>query len=195
MSNLQVGVLAMQGAFREHKQAFSRLGAQVQEVRLPEHLRGLAGVIIPGGESTTMAKLIKHYGFDQALPDFYARGGAIWGTCAGAITIARDIVGYPEQFRLNLLDISVARNAYGRQVSSFETDVAMQPFTDPFRAIFIRAPRIEAVGEGATVLAEHAGYPIMVAAERLLATVFHPELTGDDRIHSYFLEHSITAQS
>lgn len=201
MSDAKVGVLALQGAFREHRHALERQGADVQEVRLPEQLEGLAGLIIPGGESTTMAKLIRNYGFDEALPAFYHTGAAIWGTCAGAITIAREIVGYPEQLHLNLVDMAVDRNAYGRQVASFEVDVLLEKAfnaglsTDssmsdeqPFHTIFIRAPRIASVGKDVTVLAEHAGDPIMVAQGRVMATVFHPELADDDRIHQYFLE-------
>lgn len=184
----KVGVLALQGAFREHKQALERLGAKVVEVRLPAQLEGLAGLVIPGGESTTMAKLMLAYGFDVVLPDYYAAGGAIWGTCAGAIAIATEIVGHPEQPRLALLGISVDRNAYGRQVASFEVEVPVKGLKVPFNTVFIRAPRITSVAPDIEVLAEYAGDPIMVAKDRLMATVFHPELAGDDRIHQYFLE-------
>ena len=186
-----VGVLALQGAFREHKRAFERLGAEVREVRLPSHLAGLSGVVIPGGESTTIAKLMRAYGLEDALTDFYSRGGAIWGTCAGAIAIATDIVGHPEQPRLNLLEMSVARNAYGRQVASFEADVTVTPFDTPFHTIFIRAPRIVSVGEEVEVLARFGDDPIMVSKGRLMATVFHPELSSDDRVHAHFLEHIV----
>ena len=183
-----MGVLALQGAFREHKEAFGRLGADVTEVRLPEHLTGLDGVVIPGGESTTMAKLMQLYGLDAALTDFYRNGGAVWGTCAGAIAVASELAGRPEQPRLGLLGLTVARNDYGRQVASFETDLSVEDFATPFRAVFIRAPRITHVGEGVRVLARLDGDPVMVAEGRLLATVFHPELSGDDRIHARFLE-------
>ncbi|MDZ7705199.1 MAG: pyridoxal 5'-phosphate synthase glutaminase subunit PdxT [Trueperaceae bacterium] len=185
---MNVGVLALQGAFREHRLALERLGATVREVRLPVHLDGLAGVVVPGGESTTMAKLMKNYGLDTALVDFYRQGGAIWGTCAGAIAISSEIVGYPEQLRLNLLDISVERNAYGRQVASFEADTPVDGLDAPFHAIFIRAPRIARVGDGVEVLARYNDDPIMVTHERLMATVFHPELATDDRVHQLFLE-------
>lgn len=184
---MKLGVLALQGAFREHKYALSRLGAEVTEVRLPAHLDGLSGLVIPGGESTTMTKLMVSYGLNQAVIDFYNQGGAVWGTCAGAIAIATDIVGYPEQPRLNLLDIAVARNAYGRQVASFEVDIAIKGLKSPFPAIFIRAPRIEQVGNGVTVLATHDAHPVMVRGDRLMATVFHPELSPDDRVHAYFM--------
>jgi pyridoxal 5'-phosphate synthase pdxT subunit len=188
---MNIGVLALQGAFREHKQMFESLGATVTEVRLVEQLKGLHGIVIPGGESTTMAKLIQSYGFDKALPDFYKQGGAIWGTCAGAIVISKEIVGYPEQPRLNLMDISLERNAYGRQVASFETDVPVKTFDMPFHVVFIRAPRIAKVGKDTIVLATFKNDPIMVKQDRLLATVFHPELTNDPRIHQYFLERVI----
>ncbi len=185
----EVGVLALQGAFREHRRALERLGAAVREVRLPGHLTGLSGVVIPGGESTTMAKLMSAYGLGTALKEFYDRGGAVWGTCAGAISVATDIAGHPEQPRLGLLEMSIARNAYGRQVASFEADISVAGFAEPFRALFIRAPRIMSVGQEVEVLAEYGNDPIMVRHDRLMATVFHPELSGDDRVHAYFLEH------
>lgn len=185
---MKIGVLALQGAFREHKRAFERLGAEVVEVRLPEHLAGVDGLVIPGGESTTIAKLMNAYRLDEAVPEFYRAGGALWGTCAGAITLARDIVGFPQQPRLNLLDISVERNAYGRQLASFETGLEVEGFDKPFEAVFIRAPRIAQTGPAVKVVARYDGDAVMVAHERLLATVFHPELSGDDRVHRYFLE-------
>jgi 5'-phosphate synthase pdxT subunit len=185
---MKVGILALQGDFREHKQALSRLGAEVLEVRLPAQLAGLSGVVIPGGESTTMSKLMQAYGLGEALLDFHAAGGALWGTCAGAITLASGVVGYPAQFRLGLLDASLERNAYGRQVASFETEVKVKGLTQPFHAVFIRAPRIVRLGPEVAVLASYQGDPIMVRQKRLLATVFHPELSGDDRIHRFFLE-------
>ncbi|MBS3933787.1 MAG: pyridoxal 5'-phosphate synthase glutaminase subunit PdxT [Truepera sp.] len=184
---MRVGVLALQGAFREHKQALLRLGCEVTEVRLPQQLTGLAGVIIPGGESTTMAKLMQDYGLDAGLKAFYEAGGALWGTCAGAITLATELVDFAKQPRLGLLDITLARNAYGRQVASFETEVEVSGL-GPFRAFFIRAPRIVRVGPAVTVCASFAGDPVMVQKDGLLATVFHPELSGDDRIHRYFIE-------
>ena len=185
---MNVGVLALQGAFREHRKAFERLGATVREVRLPEHLDGVDGIVIPGGESTTMAKLMVAYGMDHALTDFYQQGGAVWGTCAGAIAVATEIVGHPTQPRLGLLDIAVERNAYGRQVASFEADIDVRGLSEPFHAIFIRAPRIESVGRGAEAIAWWEGDPVGVVGERLMATVFHPELSGDDRLHALFLD-------
>jgi pyridoxal 5'-phosphate synthase pdxT subunit len=188
-----VGVLAVQGAFREHRRAFERLGARVVEVRRPEHLVGLCGLVIPGGESTTMAKLMRHYGLDVAIPAFHAQGGAVWGTCAGAIAVARDIEGRPDQPRLGLVDLGVARNAYGRQVASFEADLEVEGLGGPFHGVFIRAPRLVRVGDELTVLASFEGDPVAVAGERVLATVFHPELSGDDRLHRFFLERICSA--
>ena len=185
---MKVGVLALQGAFREHRTAFERLGAEVREVRLPRHLDDLNGVVIPGGESTTMAKLMLAYGMDRALTSFHERGAAIWGTCAGAIAVASEIVGHPAQPRLGLLEIGVERNAYGRQVASFEADIDVEGLDEPFHAIFIRAPRIASVGEGARTIASWEGDPIAVVGDRLMVTVFHPELSGDDRLHAYFLD-------
>ena len=188
-----VGVLALQGAFREHRLALERLGAEVREVRLPKHLDGLGGVVIPGGESTTMMKLIKEYDLGAALTAFHAEGGAVWGTCAGAIAIASDIKGHPDQPRLGLMDMGVERNAYGRQIDSFELEAEVVGFESPFPTVFIRAPRIAWVGPELQVLATFGGHPIMVAGEGLLATVFHPELSGDDRVHAYFLERVVKA--
>lgn len=188
MTDMRLGVLALQGAFREHRRAFERLGATVTEVRLPKHLHELQGIVVPGGESTTMARLMAAYGLDKALLDFYREGGAIWGTCAGAIAVSSEIIGHPGQLHLDLMDISVQRNWYGRQVSSFEADVDIKGLARPFHAIFIRAPRIARTGSDVDVLATYDGDPIMARAERLMATVFHPELADDDRVHQFFVE-------
>lgn len=187
MGRMKIGVLALQGAFREHRLAFERLGAQVSEVRLPGQLEDLAGVVIPGGESTTMAKLMHGYGLDRGLREFFERGGAVWGTCAGAIAVANEIVSRPEQPTLGLLDMAVERNAYGRQVASFEADLSVSGLEGPFHAVFIRAPRIARLGPGVEVLSSFDGDPVMVRGGRVMATVFHPELSGDDRVHGYFL--------
>lgn len=183
-----VGVLALQGDFREHRLTFERLGADVSEVRLPRQLGGLAGLVIPGGESTTMAKLMAAYGFDEALPEFLASGGALWGTCAGAIALSTDIVANPDQPRLGLLDISVDRNAYGRQVASFEADLTVKGVPGTVHVLFIRAPRIVRVGEGVEVLARWEGEPVLVKAGRVMACVFHTELGDDSRVHRLFLD-------
>ena len=184
---MKIGVLALQGAFREHRLAFERLGARVAEVRLPAHLEGLSGVVIPGGESTTMAKLMSSFGLDKALVEFFEAGGAVWGTCAGAIAVSSDIAGRPEQPRLGLIDMTVERNSYGRQVASFEADLQVKDFDSPFHTVFIRAPRILRTGPEVEVLSSYDGDPVMVRQGRVMAGVFHPELSGDDRVHSYFM--------
>ncbi len=158
------------------------------EVRLPRHLDGLAGVVIPGGESTTIAKLMRDYGLDEGLLEFHAGGGWLWGSCAGAIVLAKEIAGFPDQPRLGLLDMTVARNDYGRQVASFEAELEIDGLDGPFRALFIRAPRFLAIGADVAVRATWRGEPVYVTGERLLATVFHPELGGDDRMHRSFLK-------
>jgi 5'-phosphate synthase pdxT subunit len=182
---VKIGVLALQGAFREHIQRLRELGAEGVEVRLPRDLKGLDGLIIPGGESTTIGKLMAAYGLDEAIRKF---DGAIWGTCAGMIMLARDIEG-SDQPRLGLMDIGVNRNAFGRQVESFEADLAIAELgAAPFHAVFIRAPLLTRTGEGVRVLAALPDGR-MVAAEqgKLLVTAFHPELTDDPRFHEYFL--------
>lgn len=184
----RVGVLALQGDFREHRLTFERLGAEVVEVRLPHQLEGLAGLVIPGGESTTMAKLMHAYGFDEAIPRFLAAGGALWGTCAGAIALSSEIVDSPQQPRLGLLDISVVRNAYGRQVASFEADLTVMGLPGTVHVLFIRAPRITRVGEGVEVLSRWEGEPVLVRSGSVMAGVFHPELGDDSRIHQLFLD-------
>ncbi|ADY25339.1 Glutamine amidotransferase subunit pdxT [Deinococcus proteolyticus MRP] len=187
----QVGVLALQGAFREHRQALERLGAEVREVRLPADLAGLSGVVMPGGESTTMRRLLAATGLHGALLEFVQGGGGLWGTCAGAILLARDITGDSDvpglPPALGLLDMAVQRNAYGRQVDSFTASLNVRGLEAPFEAFFIRAPVITEVGAGVEVLAEHAGQPVAVRGGRLMATTFHPELSGDDSFHRLFL--------
>lgn len=186
---MRVGVLALQGAFREHIYALEALDVGAVAVRLPEQLAGLAGLIIPGGESTAIAKLMEGYGFYGPLRARASEGMAVWGTCAGAILIASRVVdAVAGQQTLDLMDIGVRRNAYGRQVDSFEAELDFAHLADPFRGVFIRAPWIEAVGEGVEVLAEHEGHIVAARQGALLATTFHPELTGDPRIHRYFVE-------
>lgn len=188
----RIGVLALQGAFLEHQVLLERLGAEVVQVRLPVQLDGLDGLIIPGGESTTIGKLAVAYGLLEPLREF-GRHRALWGTCAGAIFLAKDI-GLDQPI-LGLMDITIRRNAFGRQVDSFETNLRVDfgepngSQAKPFRAVFIRAPLIEAVHGVAQPLAQLKDGRIVAAREgRLLATVFHPELTADDRFHRYFLE-------
>ncbi len=169
----------------------ARIGVQPVEVRLPEHLEGLNGLIIPGGESTTMGLLAQKWGLLEPLRAFARSGRPIWGTCAGMILLAKEVVdGVPGQPILGLMDITVRRNAFGRQVDSFEADLAIPVLGDPpFHAVFIRAPVIEQVGSGVEVLAAlEDGTAVAVQQGNLLATAFHPELTRDDRFHRYFLK-------
>jgi 5'-phosphate synthase pdxT subunit len=169
--------LALQGAFREHAQMLRRLGAEVVEVRRPEELEGLDGLVIPGGESTTIMRLARIYGLDEAIRRYR---GAILGTCAGMIVLDRA--------HLALADLEVDRNAYGRQVRSFEADVELLGEDRPLRGVFIRAPRIREVGDDVEILGELAGEPVLVRDGRLLLATFHPELTDDVRVHERFLE-------
>jgi 5'-phosphate synthase pdxT subunit len=187
-----IGVLALQGDFEEHLHILRAIGVQGREVRLPDDLGYLDGLIIPGGESTTIGKLATEYGLMEPLRAF-GKGKPIWGTCAGAIFLSKD--ARREQPLLGLMDITVARNAFGRQVDSFEVDLVVPALekvaypNPPFHAVFIRAPLIETVNGSAEVLAEFEDGRIVAAQqEHLLATSFHPELTGDDRFHRYFLE-------
>ena len=183
-----VGVLALQGDFREHKEALKRLGVEAKEVRKPEHLEGLKALIVPGGESTTIGKLAREYGLEEAVRQRVAEGSlAVFGTCAGAIWLSREILGYPEQPRLGVLDATVERNAFGRQVESFEEDLMVKGL-GPFHGVFIRAPVFRRLGEGVEVLAELSGLPVLVRQGKVLASSFHPELTQDPRLHRYVLE-------
>ncbi|MCZ7554714.1 MAG: pyridoxal 5'-phosphate synthase glutaminase subunit PdxT [Anaerolineales bacterium] len=183
---MNVGVLALQGDFLEHKEMLRSLGAQPVEVRLPGQLDGLDALIIPGGESTTIGKLAVSYGLLEPLREF-ARHKPVWGTCAGMIMLARDIGR--DQPLLGLMNITVNRNAFGRQVDSFETDLDVPALgLQPFPALFIRAPLVTAVGEGVEVLAKLDEQGIVAVRQgHWLATAFHPELTGDSRFHRYFL--------
>jgi 5'-phosphate synthase pdxT subunit len=173
---LRIGVLAVQGNFREHAAVLRRLGAEPVEIRLPEQLEGLDGLIIPGGESTTIGRLMRLYGLDDAVRDF---GGPIFGTCAGMIVLDRDHLG--------LGDYATRRNAFGRQVRSFEADVDIGDGDEPLRAVFIRAPWLEDAGDDVDVLAEIDGHPVLAREGRLLVAAFHPELTDDTRVHERFL--------
>lgn len=185
---LTVGVLALQGDFREHREMLERLGASVREIRKPAQLDELYALIIPGGESTTIARLIIGNGFQQPLRDFCASGRPVWGTCAGAILLAREVDAL-DRPGIETMAISVARNAFGRQVDSFEADLDVEGLPGgPFRALFIRAPRIVAVHPPARAIATLADGTIVAARQgSMLATSFHPEITGDPRLHEYFL--------
>jgi len=185
----RAGVLGLQGDFREHLDTFQRLGAEAVDVRRPEQLDEVDALVIPGGESTTIGKLAAHYGFIPKLKERVAQGMSIWGTCAGAIFIARDVPGHPHPLA-ELMDITVRRNAFGRQLDSFEADLNVPALgAQPFHAVFIRAPLIERVGPGVEVLSTLENDTIVAARQgNLLATSFHPELTHDGRFHEYFLK-------
>jgi pyridoxal 5'-phosphate synthase pdxT subunit len=185
---MKVGVLALQGAFIEHEKRLQTLGAETQQVRLPQHLEGLDGLIIPGGESTTIGKLAAEYGLIEPLREF-ARTHPTWGTCAGLIFLAKDI-GDDRQPLLGLMDVKVNRNAFGRQVDSFETALPIPVLGDePFHAVFIRAPIVTEAPDHIAVLARLAdGRMVAVQQGHLLGTAFHPELTEDTRLHAYFLQ-------
>jgi pyridoxal 5'-phosphate synthase pdxT subunit len=174
---VRIGVLAVQGNFREHAAVLRRLGADVIEVRMPADLERLDGLVIPGGESTTIARLMRLYGLEEAIRRFTH---PIFGTCAGMILLGRE--------HLRRADISVRRNAYGRQVASFEADLDLEGDEEPLRGVFIRAPEIEEVGANVEVLAEHDGTPVLVRDGDILAASFHPELTDDPRVHERFLD-------
>jgi 5'-phosphate synthase pdxT subunit len=174
---MTIGVLAVQGNFREHAAMLRRLGADVVEVRKPEQLEGLDGLVIPGGESTTFMRLMRLYGLDRALAEFSA---PILGTCAGMIVLDRNHLG--------LVDVAVERNAWGRQVHSFEADLDIEGDSVPLRGVFIRAPWIEEAGPDVEILASHDGHPVLARQGRVLVAAFHPELTDDPRVHERFLQ-------
>jgi 5'-phosphate synthase pdxT subunit len=180
----RVGVLAVQGNFREHAEMLRRLGADVIEVRKPGHLAGLDGLVVPGGESTTFMRLMRLHGLDEAIRAFER---PILGTCAGMIVLDREHLG--------LADIEVDRNAYGRQVASFEADLRLTGDDEPLRGVFIRAPRVRSTGPGVEVLAERDGEPVLVRDGSTLVASFHPELTEDTRVHKLFLNEVREAMS
>lgn len=190
---MRIGVLALQGAFREHIMDLESLGVEATAVRLPSQLADLNGLVIPGGESTAIAKLMVTYGFYEPIRQHHDAGLAVWGTCAGAILIATEILdAVPGQESLGLMDITVRRNAFGRQIDSFEADLDFAHLADgPFRGVFIRAPWIESLGPGVEPLASHEGKVVAARQGSLMATAFHPELTGDPRVHRYFVEHVV----
>ena len=183
---MRIGVLAVQGNFREHVAALSRLGADAVEVRKPEQLEGLDGLVVPGGESTAIGRLVQLYGLEDAIRSF---AGPIFGTCAGMILLAREAVdGVPSQPLLGEIDLAVRRNGYGRQVWSFEADVLLAGDERPCHGVFIRAPRVEEAGPEVETLAVLDGEPVLLREGRVLVASFHPELTGDTRVHERFLE-------
>jgi 5'-phosphate synthase pdxT subunit len=182
-----IGIISFQGDYEKHRDVLTRLGAEVRPVRSPDDLVGVRGLIIPGGESTTIGKLMDRFGLIAAVRDAAKDGLPILGTCAGAILLAREIES-SDQVRLGVLDIAVRRNAYGRQVDSFESSLTIRSLGDqPFEGVFIRAPMITSIGPRVEVLAEFEDAPVLVRRDRIVALTFHPELTADTRIHASFL--------
>jgi pyridoxal 5'-phosphate synthase pdxT subunit len=187
---MKAGVLALQGAFREHREVLDALGVDAVEVRVPQQLTGLDALFMPGGESTTITKLLETSGLREPLRAEVAEGLPVFGTCAGLILLARDVRDADDtaySSALDALDCTVTRNAYGRQRESFETRLAIEGIDDGFPGVFIRAPVIERVGETVEVLAEHGGHPVLVRERSTWGATFHPELSGDLRLHQRFL--------
>jgi 5'-phosphate synthase pdxT subunit len=185
----RVGVLALQGAFREHIQALNRLGADAVPLRSPDELADLDGVVLPGGESTTMDKLLRKFGLQQPLLRRLRAGLPAMATCAGVILLADEVRdGLPDQESLHLLPITVRRNAYGRQPESFEHDIDVRGLDQAFRGVFIRSPLVERVDDSVEVLGSVDDRPVAIRSGRILGLTFHPELTGDDRLHRLFLD-------
>jgi 5'-phosphate synthase pdxT subunit len=187
MAQPTIGVLALQGDVIEHVHALERSGARALEVRTPEDLARVDALVIPGGESTTVIRLMDRFGLTEPIKARVREGMPFWGTCMGMIVAAHDVAGV-EQPTLNLLDVTVRRNAFGRQVDSAEVPLDIPALgAEPFPAVFIRAPWIERTGPQVETLAEREGHGVMVRENNVLGTSFHPELTGDDRVHTYFL--------
>ena len=182
----KIGVLALQGDFREHTEILRGLGVDPVEVRAVEDLEGLAGIIVPGGESTTIGKMMASSGLLDGIRSFFYKGGPVWGTCAGMVLAASATTG-PRQPLLGLMNALVERNGFGRQVHSFEKDLEVEGFDEPFTGIFIRAPFFEDVGPGVEVLSRIGDRVVAARGENILVTAFHPELTDDARFHEYFL--------
>ncbi len=185
----RIGVLALQGAFTEHIAMLNRLGAEAIPIRLPEELAGLDGLVIPGGESITIGKLMRAYDLTDPLKRLITNGLPVMGTCAGMILLASQVIG-SNGYSLGVMDIGVRRNAFGRQVDSFEADLTMPALGEPpFHAVFIRAPWIDNLGAGVETLARlDNGTPVAAQSGNIIVAAFHPELTSDTRLHSYFLD-------
>lgn len=185
---MKIGILALQGSVEEHARSLARMGVECVQIRKAEQIAGVDGLILPGGESTTLGKLMRLYGIDQAIQTRAREGMPLYGTCAGMILMAKEITS-GEPPHLGLVDIAVTRNASGRQVDSFERDLSVPALGDrPMRAVFIRAPYIDRVGDEVEVLARVDGTPVFARQGSCLVSSFHPELTDDDRVHGYFLE-------
>ncbi|MBN40481.1 MAG: pyridoxal 5'-phosphate synthase glutaminase subunit PdxT [Chloroflexi bacterium] len=183
-----VGVLALQGDFEEHTAVFESLGAECKQIRLPEQMNDIDRLVIPGGESTTLSRLCSNYGFRDPIKTLASSGMPIWGTCAGMIMLA-DKITESDPIPLQIMDIEVQRNAFGRQIDSFEQIIPLQGIAEDFNCIFIRAPIVMETGPAVNIIAElDNGNPIAVQEGNLLATSFHPELSNDSRVHKYFLD-------
>jgi 5'-phosphate synthase pdxT subunit len=183
-----VGVLALQGAFQAHQAVLDRLGARTRQVRTPADLAGVDALVMPGGESTTMSRLLHTAELFDPLAERLAAGMPVFGTCAGMILLAAEVLdGRPDQRSFAAIDIAVRRNGYGRQIDSFEHEVDVDGLDAPFHVVFIRAPKVERTGPGVEVLARHDGVPVLARQGRVLVASFHPELTDDDRLHAMFL--------
>ena len=189
MKNIVVGVLALQGDFREHIESLKKIDVSAMEIKFPGQLDLIDGLIIPGGESTTLNKLFDKYGFREKLKDFFRSGKPIFGTCAGLILLAEKIKGGDSQ--LGFIDIDVERNAYGRQIDSFEQSISLnlnhKTEKQEFNSIFIRAPRITRKGQGVDIMGMYSGQAVLAREKNILVSTFHPELTEDTRIHKYFI--------
>jgi 5'-phosphate synthase pdxT subunit len=184
-----VGVLALQGAFAAHQRALESAGATTRQVRQPCDLDGIDALVMPGGESTTMSRLLTTSGLFDHIKGLLSDGLPVLGTCAGMILLATEVLdGRPDQLNFDAIDITVQRNGYGRQIDSFETDLAVVGFDAPFHAVFVRAPKVVAIGTNVEVLAEYDGVPVVVRQGHVMVASFHPELTGDARLHARFLQ-------
>jgi pyridoxal 5'-phosphate synthase pdxT subunit len=184
-----IGVLSLQGAFRAHIQALTDLGVAARDVRTPVHLEGVDGLVMPGGESTTMSRLLTSSGLFDQIKARASEGMPIFGTCAGMILLATEVLdGRPDQRSFGAIDLSVQRNGYGRQLDSFETELDVAGLDAPFHGVFIRAPLVTATGDAVEVLAAHEGVPVLVRQGLVMAASFHPELTADNRLHERFIE-------
>src|SRR6266566_5367721 len=186
MHKVKIGILAVQGDFEAHAAMLGRLGADTSEVRTPDQLEGCNGLILPGGESTTQLQFLQEEGLADAIAKFAKQGGAIFGTCAGAILLATKVEN-PKQDSLKLLDMTILRNGYGRQIASDVVSGPTKLKSEPLEMVFIRGPIIERAGPGVKVLAEYAGRPALVQRDQIMAATFHPELTDDTTVHEHFL--------
>jgi 5'-phosphate synthase pdxT subunit len=187
LRRMKVGVVAIQGDFDKHIRAVTRVGGEAKEVRSAEDLEGVDRLIIPGGESTTVGLLMRRFGLADALKQRAAEGMPVWGTCMGMIMMAREVENRPDQYTLDLINISVRRNAFGAQVHSFEDEVPIAGLEEPVTGVFIRAPIVSRVGDGVEELARYEDKVVAVRAGNLVGTSFHPELTDDTRLHEWFL--------